>query len=80
MSFWSFGIEAQVATLCGRSSPSFFADGPKDRPTSITSGACGPLFPLFALMASISSPEPASGLSSLTFRPYFCLKLPMSSP
>ena len=69
---------------CGACSrPSFLAEGPKERPTSITSGACGPLFPLFALMASISSPEPASGLSSLTLMPYFacsCDELPVAAP
>ena len=31
----------------------------------MTSGACGPLLSLLALIASTSSPEPASGLSSL---------------
>ena len=46
--------------------PSALACGPKARPTSITSGACGPLLSLLALMASISSAEPASGFSSLT--------------
>ena len=39
----------------------------------------GPVLPLFALIASISSPEPASGLSSLTARPYFALKPSMTA-
>src|SRR2546427_13103283 len=69
-----------VETLYGCSNPSFFADGPNDKPTSITSGAWGPMLPLLALMASTSSPEPASGLSSFTFRPYFCLNPLMTSP
>ena len=42
---------------------------------STTSGACGPLLSLLVLIASISSPEPASGLSSLTFRPVRALKV-----
>ena len=46
------------------------ACGPKAKPTSMTSGACGPLLSLLALMASSSSPEPASGFSSLTVMPY----------
>ena len=40
----------------------------------MTSGACGPVLPLLALIASTSSAEPASGVSSLTVRPYFALK------
>ena len=56
-------------------------DGPKDRPTSITSGACGPVLPWLALIASISSPEPASGFSSLTVMPgYFFLKPSITAP
>jgi hypothetical protein len=57
------------------------AEGPKDKPTSMTSGACGPLLSLLALIASISSPEPASGLSSLTvISGYFALKPAMTAP
>ena len=41
----------------------------------MTSGACGPGLSLLALMASISSPEPPSGLSSLIVRPYFAVKV-----
>src|SRR5581483_3161146 len=70
----------QVETLKGCSNPSFFAVGPKERPTSITSGACGPLLPLLALIASTSSPEPASGLSSFTFSPYLALNPSITAP
>ena len=37
----------------------------------MTSGAWGPMLALLALMASISSPEPPSGFSSLILMPYF---------
>ena len=47
----------------------------------LSSGACGPLLSLLALIASTSSPEPASGLSSLTvISGYFALKPAMTSP
>ena len=44
----------------------------------MTSGACGPGLSLLALIASISSPEPAFGSSSLTARPYLALKPSMT--
>ena len=69
---------SQVATLYGMNRPSALPDGPNDRPTSMTSGACGPLLSLLVLIASISSPEPASGLSSLTARPVRALKMSMT--
>src|SRR5258707_15727789 len=74
------GIESQVETLYGWTKPSFLADGPNETPTSITSGDCGPVLVLLALIASTSSPEPASGLSSLTVRPYFALKPSITAP
>ncbi len=46
----------------------------------MTSGACGPVLPLLALIASISSPDPASGFSSLTLSPYLLLKPSISAP
>ena len=65
---------SQVETLYGWISLSALAESPKERPTSMTSGACGPGLSLLALIASISSPEPASGVISLTVRPYLALK------
>ncbi len=53
------GIVSQVETLYG-SKRSLLAS-PKAKPTSTTSGFWGPGLPTLALMASISSPEPASG-------------------
>ena len=46
----------------------------------MTSGACGPVLSLFALIASISSPEPAFGSSSLTYRPVRSLNVEIDSP
>jgi hypothetical protein len=46
----------------------------------MTSGACGPLLSLLALIASTSSPEPASGFSSLIGMPYFEVKVVSASP
>ena len=46
----------------------------------MTSGACGPGLSLLALIASISSPEPPSGLSSLIVMPYFAVKPSSMSP
>ena len=48
------------------------------RPTSTTSGACGPGLALLALMASISSFEPPSGLSPLIGIPYLAVNPSMS--
>ncbi len=73
-------MESQVETLYGWIRPSALAGSPKVMPTSMTSGACGPWLSLLALMASISSPEPASGLSSLTAMPYLALKPSIISP
>ena len=74
------GIESQVLTLYGWISASALACGPNERPTSMTSGAWGPVLPLFALIAAISSPEPPSGLSSLILIPYFAVKPVSRSP
>ena len=71
---------SQVETLYGWISLSALAESPNVMPTSMTSGACGPGLSLLALIASISSPEPASGLISLTVRPYLALKPLMISP
>ena len=51
--------------------------GPNEKPTSMTSGACGPGLSWLALIASISSPELPSGLSSLIGMPYLAVKLSM---
>ena len=71
---------SQVETLYGASSLSATAFGPKLRPTSMTSGEAGPGLSLLALMASISSPEPPSGLSPLIGIPYLAVKPSMSWP
>ena len=64
---------------CPRSRPCTARRGPcssspNAKPTSTTSGACGPGLSLLALIASISSPEPPAGSSSLTAMPYLVLK------
>jgi hypothetical protein len=47
----------------------------------MTSGACGPLLSLLALIASISSAEPASGFSSLILiSGYFALNPSITAP
>ena len=47
---------------------------------SMTSGACGPGLSLLATIASISSAELPSGLSSLIGMPYFVVNVLSISP
>ena len=73
-------MSAHVETLYGASSPSLMALGPYERPTSMTSGAAGPLLPLLAVIASSSCCELPSGFRLLIGMPYLAVNPSRSAP